>query len=110
MLNVVLFEHHRERHTNRQIREDRKRPVGLDTAESEVVGNLVNGEERVLVGRSTDNVGEGPELPRPERSVAEVEGGAELDEGDEEDDPFRQRLVSHQLGDLRDDNTGSASS
>lgn len=100
VLNVILLEHHRKRHPNRQIRQNRKHPIRLDAPESKVVGNLMHGEEGVLVGGAADEPGEEPEFEAEEGSVAEEVGGRELDEGDEEDDVFCKRFVAHQLGDL----------
>lgn len=100
VLNVILLEHHGKGHPDGHIGEDGEEAVGLDASEGEVVGNLVHGEESVLVGGTSDGPGEEPEPWGPEGGVAERVGRAELDESDQEDDVFRQGFVAHQLADL----------
>jgi len=101
VLDVVLLEHHGEGDADREVGKDGEEAVLAHAAEGEVVRDLVHGEERVLVGRAADEVGEGPELEREEGCRAQVPRRRELDEGDEEDDVFGEGLVTHELGDLR---------
>ena len=100
VLDVVLLEHHRKGNADREVGQDCENAVRADAPERQVVRDLVHREESVLVGRAADHVGEDPELPRPERRFAEVVGGRELDERDEQHHPFRERFVAHQFGHL----------
>lgn len=57
----------------------------------------MHSEESVLICGSSDDIGENPEFEGEERCVSEVDSSADLEESDEEDDPFCQRFVTHQL-------------
>lgn len=54
--------------------------------------NFVNGQEQVLVGGGSKDVGDGPELPRPEGCRLEHVGEENLESDDAEDDVFGKRL------------------
>lgn len=64
----------------------------------------MDGEEEVLIGGGTENVGNGPELQRPEGSRLKEPGEEDLEGYDAEDNPFRERLGTAELGDLSKDN------
>lgn len=101
MLNMILFEHHGVRYTNREVCEDSTQSIRLDSLESEIVRNFVDGEEGVLIRSPSDDVGEDEEEGREYGCVAEGNGDAELKERDEENNVFRQWFVAHQFRDLR---------
>ena len=61
----------------------------------------MDGEEQVLVGGGTKDVGNGPELEREEGRIAEVVCEGDLEGDDAGDDVLGQRLVAAELGDLR---------
>jgi hypothetical protein len=64
------------------------------------VRDLVDGEEEVLVRGSAEDVGDGPELPRPEGGVAQEVGEQQLEADDGGDDVLGQGLGAAQFGDL----------
>ena len=49
-----------------QVGEDSEQAIGQGRPEGEVVRDLVDGQEEVLVRRCPKDVGDRPELPRPE--------------------------------------------
>lgn len=57
-------------------------------------------EEQVLVGSGAEDVGDGPELEGPERSLVEVVGESELKSDDASDDIFGQGFGTAELGNL----------
>lgn len=57
----------------------------------------MDGQEKVLVGSGTNDVGREPESPGPERSVAEKVGTCALEAYHSEDKGNRQRLGSAQF-------------
>jgi len=69
----------------------------------------MHSEESVLICGSSDDIGENPEFEGEERCVSEVDSSADLEESDEEDDPFCQRFVTHQLCHLDENETGMSS-
>ena len=77
------------RHSNRQVGDNGKQPVGGRRAEGQVVGDLVDSQEEVLVAGGAEDVAREPELPREEGGVAQEMGEQELEGDDAEDDPFR---------------------
>lgn len=83
-----------------QVCKDGEQPIGQGGSEGQVVGDLVDGEEEVLVRRRAKNVRHGPELPRPERRVPEEVCEEKLEGHDEEDYVFGQWLRAAELGDL----------
>jgi hypothetical protein len=62
--------------------------------------DLVNSEEKVLVGSRAKDVGDSPELPREEGSRLEHPREEDLERNNSEDDPFRERFGTAELGDL----------
>jgi hypothetical protein len=88
MLDMILLEHHGKRHTNGHVGDNRKQSIRLDSPEREIMGNLVYGEERILVGGASDGPGEEEEGEGEEGGVAERVGREELDARHEEDDVF----------------------
>jgi len=104
VLDVVRFEQRTVRNADRQIGDDGKGLVELDILEGQVVGNLVNGEEEILVRRAANRVRSQQELPGQWIRVAQQERRCQLNRNDQKDDPFRERLVSHKFRDLQ--NTG----
>jgi len=64
------------------------------------VSNLVNRQEEVLVGCSSDDIGREEELPTERVGVSEEEGGGDLKEDDGEDEVFGGAGVAHEFGDL----------
>lgn len=62
--------------------------------------NLVDGQEQVLVGRRSDQVGRGQEPPGQDGGVAEKVGAANLEGDHAEDNIFREGFGSTQFGDL----------
>lgn len=98
------------RHANGQIRKDGDESVGQRRAESQVVRDLVDGQEEVLVGGRADDVAQGPELPRPEGRVPQDVGAGELQGDDEGDDVLGQWLGPAELGDLEDGGTTRSAS
>lgn len=85
-----------------EVGEDGEQAVDGRAAGGEVVGDLVDGEEEVLVGGGADNVGDSPELEGPEGGVAEEVGHGELEGDDAEDDVLGQGLGTAELGDLEE--------
>ena len=63
--------------------------------------DLVDGKEQILVRSRSEDVGDSPELPGPERSRLKVPSPEDLHGDDAEDNPFGQRLWATELGDLR---------
>ena len=100
-LDVVGLEEHGVRQTNREVGEDGERPVGLDAAESEVVGDLMDCEEEVLICRRADDVRREEEGPGCRMRVTERVRSTDLQRDDGQDDVFRERLASHELVNLR---------
>ena len=88
--------------TNWQIGKDGQQAVGCGVLESKIVGDLVDGEEQVLVGGGAHDVGNSPERQGEEGRVSKEVGGSDLDSDDEEDDVLRQGFVAAELGDLED--------
>lgn len=88
------------RHANGQVRKDREQPVGQRRPESQVVRDLVDGQEEILVRCRANNVSHRPELPRPEFRVAQEVGAGDLYGDDEGDDVLGQGLGAAELGDL----------
>lgn len=78
--------------TNRQIRDDGKETVRRRVPESKIVRDLVDGEEQVLIGGSTNDIGKGPELEGEEWRRAKVECGRGLQGNDGDDDVLGQRF------------------
>lgn len=72
-----------------QVREDGEYPVCQRRLKGEIVGDLVDGEEEVLVGRGADDVGCEEEAPRQHGRVAEEVRAEQLYGHDEGDDVFR---------------------
>lgn len=70
--------------------------------------DLVDGQEQVLVGGGAEDVGDGPELPGEEGSVAQEMGEEQLEADDSSNDVLGQRLGTAELGDL--DGGGTAES
>lgn len=68
--------------------------------ERQVVGDLVDREEKVLVGGSADGVRGSEELPAERVRVTEEDGGRDLKEDDGKDYVLGPRLVAHELSDL----------
>lgn len=101
MLDMVLLEHHCHRDSNGQVGDDRKQPIRLHSLERQVVRDLVHSKECILIGCAANHVGESEKEWREDGSVAQIVRSRELENGDEEDNVFRERLVTHQLGDLR---------
>jgi hypothetical protein len=64
------------------------------------VGDLVNGEEEVLIRGGAEDVGNCPELPRPERRVAQEVGEQQLEGDDTGDDILGQGLGTAEFRDL----------
>lgn len=62
--------------------------------------DLVDGEEQVLVRGRADHIAHRPELPRPERRVAQEVGAGELQGDDERDDVLGEGLGAAELRDL----------
>ena len=90
---------------NGQVGKDGEEPVCERGLERQVVGDLMDGEEEVLVRCSPKDIGDGPELPGKERGVAEVVGEEHLESDDARHDVFGQRLGAAELGDLAKRNT-----
>jgi hypothetical protein len=84
-----------------QVRNDSEKAVRQTRFESEVVRDLVDGQEEVLVGGSTNDVGCEPEAPGPERSVAEEVGTGALKAYHGEDKGNGQGLGSAQFEHLQ---------
>lgn len=101
VINVILLEHHRKRHPDRHVGRDRKQAVLLDAAEREVVGDLVHGQERVLGAGTAHEPRDKEELEAPERGVAHQERGGDVENLDGKDEVLCERVVTHQLLDLR---------
>lgn len=57
-------------------------------------------EEQILVRGRTDHVGQDEENRRCHGSVPKVVGNRDLQRDYSEDDPFRERFIAHELGDL----------
>lgn len=85
---------------NGKVGKDGDEAVEAGALKGQVVRDLVDGEEEVLVGGRTKDVGNGPELPRPERCRMEEASEDDLEGYDAEDDPFGQWLRATELGDL----------
>ncbi len=83
-----------------QIGEDGEQAIGHRRLEGQVVGDLVDGEKEILVGSGSKDVGDGPELEREERGVAEEVGEEDLEGDNAGDDVLGQGLGAAELGDL----------
>lgn len=83
-----------------KIGKDCKQPVCKWRLEGQIMGDLVDGQEQVLVCSGSNHVGCSQELPVEDRGVAEQVGTEELDGYDEEDNPFCKRLGAAQLRNL----------
>lgn len=83
-----------------KVGKDGEEAVGGAVLEGQVVGDFVDGEEEVLVGRGADNVGNGPEFERPKGRRLEIDGEGDLKGDDASDDVFGQRLGATELCDL----------
>lgn len=57
------LEHNTVRHPNPQIRNHRQNSIHPDPPKSHIVADLMNGQEQILVGRSSDYVGREEEFP-----------------------------------------------
>lgn len=62
--------------------------------------DLVDGQEQVLVGCRSDQVGRGQEPPGQDGGVAEEVGAADLERDDAEDNIFCEGFGSTEFGDL----------
>jgi hypothetical protein len=82
---------------NWQVRDNSEKTVCETRLEGKVVRDFVNGQEQVLVGGSTNDVGREPEAPGPERSVAEEIGTGALKAYHGEDKGNCQGLGSAQF-------------
>lgn len=88
------------RYANWQVCEDGEETIRQGAAEGKVVGDLVDGQEEVLVGGRADHVGDSPELEREEWRRAQVPCASNLEGDDTSDDILCQRLGAAKLGDL----------
>ena len=94
------LERHGVRDANGEVGDHGKILVGFDALECEVMGDLVDGQEEVLVGRSSDGVGREDEHRGPEGGVPKPVSGAQLDANDQKHDVFRERFIAHEFDDL----------
>lgn len=62
--------------------------------------DLVDGEKQILVRSRANDIANHPELPRPERCVAQEVRAGELEGDDECDDVLGERLGAAELRDL----------
>lgn len=64
MRSVVTYsERSAVRNTNGKVGEDGDQTVETGASESQVMGDFVDGEEKILVGSGSKHVGDSPELP-----------------------------------------------
>lgn len=87
----------RVRNADGQVGDDSKQAVRQTRLECEVMRDFMDGQEKVLVGSGTNDVGGEPESPGPERSVAEKVGTCALEAYHCEDKGNCQRLGSAQF-------------
>jgi hypothetical protein len=90
----------RVRNTNRQVSKDGQHAVRKRRFESQVMRNLMNGQEEVLVRRRANDVGSHKCLPRQERRVAQSIGAEELQANNAEHDGDSQDLWAAEFEDL----------
>ena len=83
--------------TNWQVGDDSEKAVRKTRFECKVVRDLMNSQEEVLVGSSTNDVRREPEAPGPEGSVAEKVGTGALKAYHGKDKGDRQGLGSAQF-------------
>jgi hypothetical protein len=84
-----------------QVRDDSEKAVCETRFERKVVRDFVNGQEQVLVGGGSNDVGREPKAPGPERSVAEEVGTGALEAYHGEDQGNCQGLGSAEFEHLR---------
>lgn len=89
MCQVVRPERSTVGQPDRKVGEDGKEAVGQGRPESEVVGDLMDGQEEILVRGGANDVGDRPELQGPEGRVSEEVGAKDLKGNDAGDDIFR---------------------
>lgn len=88
--------------TDWDVGEDGQQTVGHSRPEGEVVGDLVDGEEEVLVRGGSDHVCSCEKFPVEHGGVAEQVGAEDLEGDNAENDIFGQGLWSAELGNLKE--------
>lgn len=83
-----------------QVGDDGEEAVGGWRAEGEVVGDFVDGEEEVLVGRGADDVGREQEGPRQNGRRAQEHGAGRLQRHNQQHHVLGEGLGAAQLGHL----------
>lgn len=95
------LESHGIRNGDREVGKYREKLICLDTLECQVMRDLMDGEEEIMVRSRSDNVRRQDEDRGQRVRIPKQESSCQLDGDNEQDDPFRERLIAHQLGDLR---------
>ena len=85
------------RYANREISKHGQCLVHPWAPECEVVCDFMDGEEKVMVRRPTNNIGTADEDRRRPRCMSEEVCYGKLKRHHKENDPFCERLVPHKL-------------
>lgn len=85
---------------NREIGDHGEETVGKAAPECQIMRNLVNCQEKILVGSGAEDVGDGPEFQGPEGSGAEIPGQEDLEGDNGGNDILCQWLRAAELGNL----------